>query len=48
MRYKYIIDGVTGTIEAENEAEADIMIREEIEIRIESDENDREDFRKDR
>jgi len=48
MKYKYIIDGMEGTIEADNEAEADMMIREKIEIKIESDENDKEDFRKDR
>ena len=35
MKYRYTVDGFTGVIEAENEAEADLMVRELVEIEIE-------------
>ena len=35
MKYKYIVDGMEGTIEAENEADADLMVREMVKIEIE-------------
>ena len=43
MTYRYRIDGVTGTVEASDPAEADMMVREIIEVKLEPEDKERGD-----